>query len=224
MGSEFCRDMPSLELLPRSSLIKTSRFDHADWNYRPLLGALQRTRFKLVESMLRGLRLGRILEVGYGSGILMPQLKKHCDRLYGIDTHGRNEEVRKNLELIGVDACLVSGDVSSMPFNTGDFDGIVAVSSLEYVQEIETACKELGRVLKPGSPLFVVTPGASPILDSGLRLIGHEHAEENYGNRREELPRVLASHFAVESVRLWPPRVPSWIVVYRAMTFRMPGG
>ena len=83
--------MNSLKLLPPEVLIKTSEVDHADWNYRPLLSWIQRLRFRHIVSMLAGERFQRLLEVGYGSGIFMPELKQYCDELYGIDLHKKQQ-------------------------------------------------------------------------------------------------------------------------------------
>jgi len=38
-------------------------------------------------------RRARILEIGYGSGVFMPELSARCDELYGVDVHSRHEEV-----------------------------------------------------------------------------------------------------------------------------------
>lgn len=55
---------PRLRLLPRDALIATSEVDHADWNYRPLLGALQRRRFVMALSLMKSRKYERLLEVG----------------------------------------------------------------------------------------------------------------------------------------------------------------
>src|SRR5437899_1843622 len=49
-----------MKLLSQELLIKTGPVDHADWNYRPLLGLISRTRFRLVRDMMRD---GRFLWV-----------------------------------------------------------------------------------------------------------------------------------------------------------------
>ena len=65
----------NLKLLPREALIQTGEVDHADWNYRPLLGMIQRLRFRLILRILAGRKYHRLLEIGYGSGVFMPELK-----------------------------------------------------------------------------------------------------------------------------------------------------
>jgi len=209
--------LPRVELLPQELLVQTSDVDHADWNYRPLLGKLQRTRFQLIKALLNDTSGANMLEVGYGSGVFFPELLKVCDNISGIDPHDKHVEVLAELEKAGIAADLRSGSVSDMPFDDNTFDVVVAVSALEYVEEINGACEEIIRVLRPGGSVALVTPGKSPILDAGLKLLGDEDADSNYGDRRENLVAALDRHFSRREVKYWPwPGIP-WFTVYRAL-------
>ncbi len=86
-----------MRLLPRESLIKTGPFDEARWNYRFLVGIIIRQRYRLLERLLQGQRGRRLLEIGYGSGIYLPELARVCDELHGIDVHAMHEEVTRIL-------------------------------------------------------------------------------------------------------------------------------
>lgn len=205
-----------LRLLPPSALIATSEVDHADWNYRPLLGRLQRRRFRLLLSLLADEPYGRLLEIGYGSGVLMPELARRCEGLFGVDPHDRHEEVGRVLARHGVTADLRSASVAELPFADGFFDAAVAVSSLEYVEELDRACGEIARVLAPGGHLVVVAPGESALLDLALRLTTGESAEENYGDRRGKLLRTLRRRFRVDREREFPD-LPVLPKVYTAL-------
>ncbi|MDH4055271.1 MAG: class I SAM-dependent methyltransferase [Gammaproteobacteria bacterium] len=164
-----------------------------------------------------GLECEDLLEVGYGSGVFFPHLRTVSERLSGIDPHTCEEQVRRALQSIGIDADLKSGSVASMPFADLSFDVIVAVSALEYVDAIDDACREMTRVLRPNGSLVVVTPCKSPILDFGLRIVGGEDAESNYGARREKLFSSLVRHFDIDALAKWPwPGVPG-LTVYRAL-------
>ena len=75
-----------LHLLPRDALVKTNELDQADWNFRPLLGWVQRLRMRCVASVLASSpRAERLLEVGYGSGVFVPELARHADNVFGAD-------------------------------------------------------------------------------------------------------------------------------------------
>ena len=209
--------LPRVELLKQELLVTTSEVDHADWNYRPLLGKLQRVRFQLVRSLLETGNGQDLLEVGYGSGVFFPELRKVCPRLSGIDPHTMPSEVRASLEKANIEADLRSGSVSDMPFEDAVFDSVVAVSAMEYVEDIGDACREITRVLRPGGSFVLVTPGKSPILDAGLKVLGDEDAQSNYGDRRENLLTALDRHFDMDARRVWPwPGIP-WLTVYRAL-------
>jgi len=209
--------LPRIELLPRELLVQTSDVDHADWNYRPLLGKLQRVRFQLIKALLRDSRGTDLLEVGYGSGVFFPELLKHCQNISGVDIHPMPAEVSQSIEAAGIRADLHSADVCDMPFSSDAFDIVVAVSALEYVPDIDKACLEIIRVLRDGGIAVLVTPGKSPILDAGLKLLGGEDAEENYGDRREKLLAALDRHFSVERIRKWPWPATPWTTIYRAL-------
>jgi ubiquinone/menaquinone biosynthesis C-methylase UbiE len=175
-------------------LIRTSEIDRASWNYRALLGQIQRVRFRLIRRLLGDARYGRLLEIGYGSGVLMPELARHCDELHGVDPHPKSREVQAALARHGVRAQLHSGTAQSLPFPDGYIDAIVSVSALEYVTDIHSACREFRRVLAKGGHVMVCTPGFSPVLDLALRLATGENADQ-YADRRQRLLPALKSHF-----------------------------
>lgn len=206
-----------LKLLPADALISTGPVDHADWNYRPLLGAIQRLRFRLVVSLLPQKMIPRLLEIGYGSGVFMPELARHCDELHGIDIHDYAGPVQARLSEYGVNAHLRSASAESLPYDEGLFDCVVAVSSLEFVPNIQQATGELRRVLRPGGCLVLVTPGSSPLVDTGLKLLTGESAANDYANRRERLLPALAEGFTIDRRRAFPPLLSRVVCLYTAL-------
>jgi SAM-dependent methyltransferase len=204
-------------LLPREALLRTGDVDHADWNYRPLLGWIQRQRFHLVLRLLGNRSFDRVLEIGYGSGVFMPELNRHCKELYGIDKHAMHEAVAQRLAQYGVRAQLSQASAERTMLPERCFDVIVAISSLEYVEDLPAACSEFARILKPGGELIVVTPGQSPILDLGLKLLTGESAEDNYGARRRALIPTLASRFELRTMLTSPRFGGPLLRLYRAL-------
>lgn len=186
----------ALSLLPQSALIRTGPVDHADWNYKPVLGTVQRIRFRLIRELLGDRRYDRLLEIGYGSGVFMPELAKRAGELYGIDIHPMPREVEAVLKQHGITASLFSGSAESLPYDDAFLDCAVSVSAIEYVPDIDRACRELTRVLRPGGVVVIATPGVSPIWDLALRLTGEDPAQ--YADRRQNLIPALKRHFDVE--------------------------
>lgn len=201
-----------MKLLPRNELLQTSRVDHADWNYRPFLGALIRYRYQLVLALLPMVAVHRLLEVGYGSGIFMPELARRCDELYGIDLHEQPETVGAILNSHDVRATLSSQDVARTNFPSEFFDIEVAASTLEFVERIEEASSELARILGPSGRLIAVMPRKHALLDFALRLVTGEDARRDYGERREQVLPALLQHFRINRTRTFAP-------VYQAYEF-----
>jgi SAM-dependent methyltransferase len=191
-----------LRLLPRTAVVPTSPVDHPDWNYRRLLGTVQRLRFRIILDLLGRRRFGRLLEIGYGSGVFMPELARRCTTLYGVDPHPMRDAVAASLARHGIRAELTRGTVEALPYEDGSVDCAVTVSALEYVPDIHAACAELRRVLRPGGLLAVVTPGATPLMDLALRVTTGESPDQ-YADRRQRLQPALREEFAlVRQVRV----------------------
>lgn len=195
----------TLQLLPRDAIAQTNGVDHADWNYKPILGRIQRLRFSLVRKLLRHSHANRLLEIGYGSGIFMPELDKYCDNLYGIDPHPHHDTVAHTLAKHGVRSNLVSGSAMSMPYEDDFFDTIVAVSAMEFVSDLRLACVEIRRVLAPGGSFVVITPGESPLVDLGLKVLTGKTAKADFADRRSAIMPCLTEHFDIRQ-RIDVPR------------------
>ena len=209
-----------MKLLPRESLVKTSAVDEADWVYRPLVGSIARMRFRMVLTLLGNRRYGRLLEIGYGSGVLMPELSQHCDELHGIDPHTMPEAVARSLETHGVRAVLKTSEAEALPYADKFFDAVLAVSALEFVHDLEAVCREVNRVLKPDGRFIFVTPGTSPVLDLGLKLLTGNDAKKDFGNRREIVLPVTRKHFAFEETLTAPWLVGNVLPLYSAVRGR----
>lgn len=187
----------SLRLLPKQALIKTGPLDHADWNYRPVLGWISRQRFHLAVQMIRKNCLQRLLKIGYGSGIAMPELNHYCRKLYGVDIHPHTEQVSRILSNYGVQANLYQADAIKMPFADQFFDCVVIISAIEFIEPLDAACMEIKRVLRPSGFLVIVTPNSSPLVDLGFRLLTGQRAEDDFHGRRQSLKQTLGKHFTV---------------------------
>ena len=206
-----------VRLLDRKSLIPTGDVDQAAWNYHPILGPVQRARFDIIVGLLGERRYERLLEIGYGSGVFMPELSRHCRNLYGIDPHPMPERIEAVLAESGVSATLSQGGAESLPFDDGFFDAVIAVSSMEYVEEIEQACREIERVLAPRGIFVMITPGHSKILDMAVRFLTGESAAAQYGDRRQRLLDVVNAHFAEVETEVFRLVFTPFVKLYTAL-------
>jgi ubiquinone/menaquinone biosynthesis C-methylase UbiE len=211
-----------MKLLPPSLLVPTGPVDHADWNYRPVLGWISRCRFHLVRALLGRRRYRRLLEIGYGSGVFLPELARHCQELQGIDVHGHDRAVADSLAQLGCRADLKSATAEAMPFPDRFFDCIVVVSALEFIADLAAACRQMRRVLRPEGVLVIVTPGQSPVVDWGLRILTGQSAREDFGTRRANVLPTLLQHFVVRGRRTLPPVGSSLVCLYTALKLGAP--
>jgi ubiquinone/menaquinone biosynthesis C-methylase UbiE len=207
-------------LLPQADLIKTGEIDHADWNFRPFLGGIQRKRFQLAVSVLRRYRLQSLLEIGYGSGVFMPELNSHCAELYGLDTHCHPREVAAALARHGIVPRLFTGSVTAMPFPDASFDGIVAISALEFVDDLELACQEINRVMKGDGLFLTVTPGRSFLVDLGLKLLTGKSAQADFADRRQRILPTLKKHFELVRQQTVPRFGTTLLHLYTALELK----
>jgi phosphatidylethanolamine/phosphatidyl-N-methylethanolamine N-methyltransferase len=111
---------------------------------------------------------GRILEVGVGTGISLPNYSKDC-RLCGIDISGpmlrKAEERVAELGLTNVEGLWVM-DAEHLSFDSNSFDVVVAQYVITTVPNPEATLDEFARVLKPGGEIVLVSRVGA---EAGLR-------------------------------------------------------
>lgn len=206
-----------MKLLPREYLVKTNDLDQAGWNYKPILGFIQRRRFQLIVKLLGTTRYKHALDVGYGSGVFLPELARHATDVSGVDPHDRNDEAHVALEKVGVDATLYSAPAEHLPMADASYDLLVVVSALEFVTDIEQVCKEMVRVLTTDGTLCVVTPGQSALIDFGLRVLSGQKAEDSFSGSRAKVVPTLNRYFSPLEVAEFPPFAPKSLRLYTAL-------
>jgi SAM-dependent methyltransferase len=195
-------------ILPRGEARKTNAGDPVDFYYRPLVGELYRGRLRIARRLLGAGPFDALLEVGYGSGIFLPELARHARRVAGVEVHEEAASVAAALRRVGVDADLRRASLFEMPFADGEFDALVCLSVLEHLSELDAALAELRRVLRPGGVAVLGFPVRNAVTDAFFRLVGYDpraihpsgHAEiigavERHPGfalqRREHMPSVL---------------------------------
>jgi ubiquinone/menaquinone biosynthesis C-methylase UbiE len=145
--------------------------------YRPFPNEAGRdTRQATIEIplMVRALGLptgGRVLEVGCGRGVALPGLARllRPSRLVGLDIEPAFlAEACQRLEVAGVVAELVPGDVRRMPFPRASFDLVVDFGTCYHIARPGAALAEIARVLALGG-LFIHETPVSQLLSHPVR-------------------------------------------------------
>ena len=209
------------ELPPRGSLVRINKNDPLPHYYRTLVGWLYRHR---LNQGLRSLpeRCESILEIGYGSGILLPTLARHCQELVAVDLHPRHADVEAALRKLNVSAHLLSCDATHLPFPEGKFDVIVAFSLLEHVKPVHPFLEEFYRVLKRGGILILGMPMLNRAFNALFPLIGFKGIEDHHVTTAKEVRQTLSAagfrfrHFGT------PPWVPIAWRIYTIFEIRKP--
>jgi ubiquinone/menaquinone biosynthesis C-methylase UbiE len=189
-----------LQLPPVGALTANGDSDPLPFYYKPLVGRLFAARLNIGLALLDG-RFKRVLEIGYGSGLLMPTLASISDQIYGLDLAPEPAGLRARLQQLGVQPEeLVQADVKRMPFAAGHFDGVIAFSIFEHLKsdELAPALAEVARVLEPGGRFLVGCPAVHKIMNAAFSAIGFANIEQHHFSTIADVLAAAQTHFTVE--------------------------
>lgn len=186
-------------LLPDKNLLyKTGSVDYYDWNYKFPISVIQRYRFKKIIQLLGETKYQTLLEAGTGSGIFLPELAKHCETVYACDIHNNFEPVRKLCEYYGIkNFNLSTQNIERTGFKDNFFDVIVAVSVLEFVQDLQKALYEIKRILKKDGIFITICPMENRLLDLVLSVYSNKSPKKEFGDSRRFVTKSLERSFRV---------------------------
>jgi ubiquinone/menaquinone biosynthesis C-methylase UbiE/DNA-binding HxlR family transcriptional regulator len=125
---------------------------------RSLHAAADTVEAAILDALDTSRPLGRLLDVGTGTGRMVQLLAERAERAVGLDSsHSMLSVARANLERAGVDNWeLRQGDVHSPPLDPGSFDLVVIHQVLHYLEDPARAVSEAARLVAPGGRLLVV--------------------------------------------------------------------
>lgn len=201
-------------ILPdRANIHKTSDDDPSDYYYKPFTGAVYRQRLKAAAQLLGDRKFGRLLEIGHGSGIFLPELSRHCSELYGVDIHSKMDLVQKTLEKERVAAQLSVGDVCALDFSDGMFDAVVCVSVLEHIRGLDLAIGEIARVTGDSSIVVLGFPVRNVITNAFYRVVGYDPMELHPASHHDIL-RALSARLKIDAYTRFPRFLPTDYSLY----------
>jgi len=107
--------------------------------------------------------LGRVLEVGVGSGLNLPYYDAKVESVLGIDPSPRLLALaRRAAASVPVRTDFVLGSATELPLKSGSVDTVVMTWTLCSIPDPQAALQEMRRVLKPHGALLFVEHGLAP--------------------------------------------------------------
>jgi ubiquinone/menaquinone biosynthesis C-methylase UbiE len=136
-------------------------FDHTagrydEWYQTPLGQAVDRFEKQAIFALARTEPGVVCLDVGCGTGNYALDLAAKGLSTAGVDpSQHMLRAASAKAQRAGLHIRLVQARAERLPFSTGVFDVVLAVTTLEFVDDQEVAAREMLRVLKPGGQVVV---------------------------------------------------------------------
>ena len=209
----------SFKLPLRGSLVPNGEDDPLIYYYHPVVGPLYRARTRDFLSLLKP-AYGSILEVGYGSGILMPTLATLTDNLHGIDIETRASEVEDRLKILGVKVSLIQGDICKTPYPDHHFDLVIGIGIFQYFKEPQTVMAEMKRILKPQGYLLAGIPRVDDLMHQLFHLIGFHRSNICHQIDYKQFIQAASKDFKLIKHIPFPRILPSSFALFHSLLFQ----
>lgn len=131
---------------------------HAEDSYfSRVINRRKQYAFEMIRS-LPDLKIGKVLDIGCGSGVYMEEFFAMGFDCHGIDISAEMVETcKKRLRAAEFPdrVHLYQGEVEHLPFKDNEFDLVICIGVLGYLLRDEKALVEIKRIVKPGGYLLV---------------------------------------------------------------------
>jgi len=145
----------------------------ADWDEMRALDLPAAAVEQALLSLLPETGIGRVLDIGTGTGRLLELLAPRTTMALGVDaSRAMLALARSRLAKPGLSHCAVRlADMYRLPLGDGGYDLVLLHMVLHHAEDVASVLAEAARVLKPGARLVVVDLAAhDPAATAGLAL------------------------------------------------------
>ncbi len=116
-----------------------------------------RTWEATTRALVHLLKLGDVLDIASGDGVMAELLAEHADNIHCLDISDRILEAGRKRLKGTQNVSFHKGDMHNLPFADQSMDTILLLHALTYTQEPQRVFDEAARVLKPSGNLLAVT-------------------------------------------------------------------
>jgi ArsR family transcriptional regulator len=159
-AAQFASDVARTEAVRAERVEAANRYfaAHAEsWDQIRSLHVAECEVEDAIERALSGGELGRLVDVGTGTGRMIELLAPRAANAIGIDRSSDMLRLaRVKLEAAGIASSLRQGDMYALPLGDRSADTIVIHQVLHYAHSPAAAIGEAARVLVPGGTLLIV--------------------------------------------------------------------
>jgi SAM-dependent methyltransferase len=151
-------------------------------------------RRSVVRERVQGIRPGRGLDVGSGSGGNTQVLADLGWSMTALEHSPAAAELARSRGLE-----VVRGDATSLPFPDASFDLVMSTDVWEHVEDDEAVAREAFRVCRPGGRLLVAVPAGMDLWSAHDVALGHVRRYE----RDQLIELVQRTGFRVDDTMGW---------------------
>lgn len=192
--------------------------DPLPYYYKPVVGSIYRERIEQGLALLKP-PYTRILEIGFGSGIVLPSLCTMGESVYGVDLNSHVDIVEESLRQARCNCTLIQADISAAEFEHESFDLIVAFSILEHIRTLPPLINQLQSCLKPGGHLLVGMPRVDRLMERAFQLIGFANINEHHVSDYKQCLAACEKDFSLIKLASLPATLPESFGLYYNMLF-----
>lgn len=207
-----------LVLPPAGTLKPNNEHDPLPYYYRRLTGWLYRRRLQIGLDLLPA--GGRsVLEIGVGSGVLVPTLTAGFPAYTGADL--ALADGLPTLVASGCQARFVRADLLvECDLEPAAFDTIVCLSVLEHITDVEAAARALARALAPGGTLVAGYPMVNRLMAFLFRTLGFANIDAHHVAEPRAIDRALRRVLRPMGRKAMPPLAPVGMALYQCTSWR----
>ncbi|MGK7913292.1 MAG: class I SAM-dependent methyltransferase [Synechococcus sp.] len=138
---------------------------------------------------------GRVLEIGFGTGLNLPHYPTSVEKLTAIDVNpGMTAIANRRIARAPFPVERITLDGESLPMADESFDTVVSTWTLCSIANVAEALLETQRVLKPGGELLFIEHGLSPDRNVEVwqqRLNGMQKTFADGCNLNRNIPQII---------------------------------